>query len=79
LSKCNCIPTQQGLKLPKQAYFPNVNLFEDLPIINLKNPRSVSNQFLKQLGVREHVDLQMIFDRLNTLNWDHIQLVIIDM
>jgi len=27
------------------------------------------------LGVREHVELQMIFDRLNTLNWDHIQLI----
>ncbi|KAG4097577.1 hypothetical protein H8356DRAFT_993004 [Neocallimastix lanati (nom. inval.)] len=75
LSSRECIPTQQGLKLPEEAYFPNVNLFEDLPIINLKNPRSVSNNFLKQLGVREHVDLQMIFDRLNTLNWDHIQLI----
>jgi len=75
LTNRECIPTQQGLKLPEEAYFPNVNLFEDLPIISLKNPKSVSNTFLKQLGVREHVDLQMIFDRLNTLNWDHIQLV----
>ncbi|ORX44853.1 hypothetical protein BCR36DRAFT_334006 [Piromyces finnis] len=75
LTKRECIPTQHGLKLPEEAYFPIVNLFNDLPIISLKNPKSVSNAFLKQLGVREHVELQMIFDRLNTLNWDHIQLI----
>lgn len=35
----------------------------------------ISDVFLKSLGVREHVDLQMVFDRLETLNWDHMQLI----
>ncbi|TPX34353.1 hypothetical protein SmJEL517_g03025 [Synchytrium microbalum] len=71
-----CIPTRSGMKLPEQAYFKNVTLFADLPSVAFANPKSVSEVMLKAFGVREHVELQTIFDRLGTeLGWDHHQLV----
>ncbi|KAI8924001.1 hypothetical protein BC831DRAFT_428325 [Entophlyctis helioformis] len=70
-----CIVTQFGTKMPKESYFPTVTLFDDLPKVGFEHPRSVAENFLKALGVREHVDLQMVFDRLNDLNWDQIQLI----
>lgn len=30
---------------------------------------------LKSIGVREHIDLKIIFSRLDTLNWNHIKLI----
>jgi hypothetical protein len=35
----------------------------------------VNEVFLKALGVRDVIDLQLVFDRLDTLNWDHQNLV----
>ncbi|KAF9506993.1 hypothetical protein BS47DRAFT_1366980 [Hydnum rufescens UP504] len=78
-----CVPTVLGMKKPKESYFPNVNMFHDLPIINLPGPlkadkeRLVKYSFglpafgadlwlsikLLSLGVRKHVDLQLIFSR----------------
>ncbi|KAJ3027400.1 hypothetical protein HDV00_011219 [Rhizophlyctis rosea] len=75
LQRKPCIPTKLGLKPPKDAYFKTVTLFPDLPIVDLKSPKSVSDTFLRALGVREHVELQVVFDRLGTLNWDQVQLV----
>ncbi|CAG8505139.1 14702_t:CDS:10 [Racocetra fulgida] len=70
-----CIPTKHGLKIPDDAYFPNVDLFPDLPIINFQNVKVVE-KLLQKLGVRKHVELQLIFDRLVSQgNWDHMQLV----
>ena len=48
-----CIPTKYGMKTPLHAYFPNVNLFQDLPIIFLQNQKSVNEKLLLQLGVRK--------------------------
>ncbi|CEG67361.1 hypothetical protein RMATCC62417_03805 [Rhizopus microsporus] len=71
-----CIPTKFGMKLPGDAYFPNVNLFDDLPTIQFSNTRSVSDTFLTSLGVRKHVELQMVFDRLlSEGSWSHVDLV----
>ncbi|KAI9033764.1 hypothetical protein CLU79DRAFT_882880 [Phycomyces nitens] len=71
-----CIPTKYGMKLPKEAYFTSVNLFDDLPIVGFKAPRTISDQFLSSLGVRKHVELQMVFDRLvSEGSWSHIELV----
>jgi hypothetical protein len=48
-----CIPTRYGLKVPSAAYFPSVNLFDDLPVIDFKAPRSLNETFLTSLGVRK--------------------------
>ncbi|CAG8789920.1 1504_t:CDS:2, partial [Cetraspora pellucida] len=75
LAEKKCIPTKHGLKIPDDAYFPNVDLFPDLPIINFQNVKIVE-KLLQKLGVRKHVELQLIFDRLVSQgNWDHMQLV----
>jgi hypothetical protein len=61
-----CIPTSQGLRNPEQAYFSNVNLFTDLPIVTLPSGTPVKGpleKVLQALGVRKHVDLQLVFDR----------------
>ncbi|KAJ3078512.1 hypothetical protein HK102_004456, partial [Quaeritorhiza haematococci] len=69
-------PAKVTMRHPHESYFKNVTLFSDLPQVSFAQPRSISDVFLKALGVREHVDLQMVFDRLDTtLQWDHIQLV----
>ncbi|RKP10023.1 hypothetical protein THASP1DRAFT_22221 [Thamnocephalis sphaerospora] len=68
-----CIPTQRGLFLPSDTYFKNVTLFPDLPLVTAS--KAVSEKLLTALGVRKHVNLQMVFARQHDLNWDHMQLV----
>ncbi|KAJ3023841.1 hypothetical protein HKX48_000529 [Thoreauomyces humboldtii] len=75
LKSVKCIPTAQGLFKPDDSYFSKVTLFPDLPIVHLANQKAVSESFLKLLGVREHVELQLVFSRIKTLNWDHMQLI----
>jgi hypothetical protein len=77
LNTKKCIVTKQGLKLPSESYFKSVTLFEDLPVVMFENPKSVSEVLLKALNVREHVELQTVFSRLQDLKWDsdHVQLV----
>lgn len=48
-----CIPTIAGMSFPKEAYFPSVNLFDDLPILNFSQPKSINEAFLTALGVRK--------------------------
>jgi hypothetical protein len=77
LTKTKCIVTKTGLNFPGESYFKTVDLFADLPIISFENVKSVSDTFLKFLGVRDHVDLQTIFTRLQDLEWDsnYVELV----
>jgi Protein of unknown function (DUF3684) len=69
LSPMSCIPTSIGLRVPNQAYFPNadlLNLFRDLPIVTMPSGAIVEGTLevvLRSLGVRKHVELQIIFDR----------------
>jgi hypothetical protein len=66
LSPKSCIPTSTGLKKPDQAYFSSVNLFRDLPIVTMPSGAVVKGtleKVLQSLGVRKHVELQIIFDR----------------
>jgi hypothetical protein len=69
LSRMSCIPTSTGLKVPSRAYFPNVdllNLFRDLPIVTMPSGAIVEGTLelvLQSLGVRKHVELQIILDR----------------
>lgn len=61
-----CIPTSSGMMLPEQAYFPNVNIFGDLPIVVFPGGliiKGTLERVLQDIGVRKHVELQLIFNR----------------
>lgn len=78
LKDVTCIPTRKGMQKPTDAYFANVSLFEDLPIVSLPTLQIKGNveRVLAAFGVRKHVELQMIFDRLVAAgDWDVTQLV----
>lgn len=78
LKEIVCIPTRKGMQKPSESYFANVSLFEDLPILSLTTLQVKGNveKVLIALGVRRHVELQMIFDRLVAAgDWDATQLV----
>ena len=66
LDKLECIPTSAGMKTPSDAYFSNVDIFHDLPVVNLPSGVQIKGNLervLADLGVRKHVDLQVIFNR----------------
>lgn len=73
------IPTKMGMKRPPESYFASVKLFEDLPTISGLN--SVKEKFLKALGVRKTIELQVIFQRLmagqskGSGGWSHVDLI----
>lgn len=54
------------MMLPEQAYFPNVNIFGDLPIVVFHGGlliKGTLERVLQDIGVRKHVELQLIFNR----------------
>lgn len=66
LKATTCVPTSSGMKVPEQAYFSTVKLFHDLPIVTMPSGQAVRGPLEKlmgALGVRKHVELQIIFDR----------------
>lgn len=66
LGSKKCIPTSAGLQVPQDAYFSNANIFNDLPVVMLPSGAAVKSSLervLETLGVRKHVDLQIIFKR----------------
>ncbi|KAA1478156.1 hypothetical protein DENSPDRAFT_659742 [Dentipellis sp. KUC8613] len=79
LQKKSCIPTSSGMKVPTEAYFPSANLFRDLPIVTLPSGAAIKGHLekvLQALGVRKHVELQLVFDRMiKTGDWTIIDLV----
>lgn len=79
LSTITCIPTRKGMKKPNDSYFANVSLFSDLPIIELPSGSAVKGSLekvLATLGVRKHVELQLVFDRLVAAgDWSHVELL----
>ena len=61
-----CIPTTMGLRTPQEAYFQTAHVFSDLPIVTFPSGTSVKGtleKVLVALGVRKHVDLQIVFNR----------------
>lgn len=61
-----CIPTSGGMVLPQNAYFPNVNIFGDLPVVTFPSNLVIKGpmeKFLQDLGIRKHVELQVVFNR----------------
>ncbi|KDE08540.1 hypothetical protein MVLG_01317 [Microbotryum lychnidis-dioicae p1A1 Lamole] len=74
------MPTRQGQKLASESYFPSVVLFEDLPIVTLPSGTAVKGaleKVLLALGVRRHVELQLVFTRLLGAEggWSHVDVV----
>lgn len=61
-----CIPTSNGLKVPTEAYFSNADIFHDLPVVKMPSGSNIQRTLesvLTYLGVRKHVELQLIFNR----------------
>ncbi|TKY86381.1 hypothetical protein EX895_004530 [Sporisorium graminicola] len=78
LAAVTCIPTRLEMQKPTDAYFANVSLFTDLPIVDLPTAQVKGNleKVLIALGVRRHVELQMVFNRLVAGGgWSHVDLV----
>ena len=66
LDKLACIPTSAGMRTPSEAYFSNADIFHDLPVVNFPSGAPIRGNLervLADLGVRKHVDLQVIFNR----------------
>ncbi|KAF8270077.1 hypothetical protein EI94DRAFT_1723808 [Lactarius quietus] len=77
LSPIPCVPTSAGLKIPAQAYFASVNMFRDLPTVTMSSgTKGALEKVLQSLGVRKHVELQIVFDRMiETGDWTIVDLV----
>jgi Protein of unknown function (DUF3684) len=79
LSGITCVPTRRGLKLPAAAYFPGADIFPDLPVIQLSSNTPIEGQLekvLTSLGVRKHVDLQLVIAHMTkTREWTILHLV----
>ena len=66
LKDITCVPTSAGMRTPDQSYFPNANIFHDLPVAVLPSGNAIKGpmeKLLHALAVRNHVDLQIIFNR----------------
>ena len=66
LGELACIPTSAGMKKPREAYFSKVDIFRDLPIIDLPSMvpiRGNLERLFTELGVRKHVDLQIVYNQ----------------
>ncbi|KAI9674257.1 MAG: hypothetical protein M1829_003804 [Trizodia sp. TS-e1964] len=85
LSNRTIIPSKHGLKIPNEAYFPSVKMFDDLSVIIGLN--GVKERFLVALGVRKTIELNVIFERLisaptregengsHEARWGHVDLI----
>lgn len=61
-----CIPTSAGIKVPGGAYFQSAHVFSDLPLVTFPSGTAIKGnleKMLQSLGVRKHVDLQIVFNR----------------
>lgn len=73
-----CLPTRAGFAKPQESYFADVDLFPDLAIIDLPSLsiKGPLRAMLTALGVRSHVDLQLVFSRLvGSQKWSCYELV----
>lgn len=79
LSSKAFIPTRHGIRKPSDAYHSNVTLFQDLAVVCLPSGTPVKGTMIKLLsaiGVRKHVELQMVFSRLlGSGEWNHADLI----
>ena len=78
MNKIACLPTRTGFAKPQDAYFSDVDLFPDLAIIDLPSLtiKGPLRSMLTALGVRSHVELQLVFSRLvGNQKWSCYELV----
>lgn len=61
LQNVDCILTSDGLKKPSEAYFPEADLFNDLPVIR---PTDFNEQMLQEFGVKMFIPWSGIKGRL---------------
>ncbi|KAK4050523.1 hypothetical protein OIO90_005106 [Microbotryomycetes sp. JL221] len=74
------VPTRKGHCEPDKSYLPTVDLFDDLPVVVLPSGSAIKGSMeslLLALGVRKHVDLQLVFSRLlgQEGGWSHVDVV----
>ncbi|OAX38848.1 hypothetical protein K503DRAFT_131582 [Rhizopogon vinicolor AM-OR11-026] len=73
LAENPCIPTSSGLQKPELSYFSSANIFNDLPVVTLTSGGALKGnmeRLLSFIGVRKHVNLQVVFDRMvKTGDW----------
>jgi hypothetical protein len=76
LSTRRVMPTKMGMKLPSEAYFASVKLFE-LPTITLDH--TVKEKYLTAIGVRKTIEINVVLDLLtnpnSTVKWSFTDLV----
>ena len=61
-----CVPTSAGMRMPAEAYFQNAHVFPDLPLVKMPSGtpvRGALEKVLEAIGVRKHVELQIVFNR----------------
>ncbi|KAF7975917.1 hypothetical protein HWV62_8178 [Athelia sp. TMB] len=79
LQSKECVPTTAGMKVATAAYFEHANIFKDLPVVTLPSGTAVKGTIeavFKTMGVRDHVELQIVFDRMvKTGDWATADLV----
>ncbi|RDB24786.1 hypothetical protein Hypma_008085 [Hypsizygus marmoreus] len=71
LKLMTCIPTSGGMKTPEQSYFAQANIFNDLPVVTFPSGIALKGhveRVLQALGVRRHVELQVVFNRMIKTN-----------
>ncbi|KAG6333878.1 hypothetical protein ID866_5207, partial [Astraeus odoratus] len=61
LRDIQCIATTLGRKKPEEAYFPEADLFGDLPVIEISN---LNRQMLQELGVKGCIEWNSVKKRL---------------
>ncbi|KAL8834763.1 MAG: hypothetical protein Q9170_003612 [Blastenia crenularia] len=76
------IPTKMGMKIPSDAYFSSVKLFDDLPVI--QDLPNVKEPLLYALGVRKTLEIGVVLERLmggstyvdiGSSKWSHVDLI----
>ncbi|KAL8897550.1 MAG: hypothetical protein Q9207_007161 [Kuettlingeria erythrocarpa] len=82
LDNCRIIPTKMGMKVPSDAYFSSVKLFDDLPVI--RDIANVKEPVLTALGVRKTLEIGVVLERLMggpsqtnqaDSKWSHVDLI----
>ncbi|KAF9225079.1 hypothetical protein BS17DRAFT_879239 [Gyrodon lividus] len=64
LQSVACIPTNQGHRMPQNAYFPEADLFNELPVVQFQQPYIDYEVVLQALGVKRSLDWNWVKDRL---------------
>ncbi|KAH7924790.1 hypothetical protein BV22DRAFT_1034752 [Leucogyrophana mollusca] len=71
-----CIPTNKGIQLPDNAFFPAADVFKDLPTVRLPPLNEEYGKMLEELGVRKFLDLRELFDRAaKTTGWTNYDML----